>query len=253
MEDAKSKYADELLIRKLEDMIERASERMTISFTDFLDPRQQILISNSFRNIKGISMEFYGGYKEAERKICGIFSEYDESNTGTFPIRIIHICWKSNKKISHRDILGSILGTGIRRDKIGDIIQQDDEAYACVHKDIADYLIIHMDKVGSVPVDLEYCDSVPQLAKEGKAITVVVSSLRLDSILAAGFGVSRTKAAEAIRSSRVFVNWIPQEVISKDVKEGDVISWRGKGRIQLCNVIGSTKKDRIKIVIKKYI
>ncbi|MGI5997889.1 MAG: RNA-binding protein [Lutispora sp.] len=253
MEDSKSKYADELLIKKLEDLIERVDKRMTESFTDFLDPRQQLLISDNFRHIKGISMEFYGGYEEAERKICGIFNEYDESNIGTFPISIIHICWKSPKKVSHRDILGSILGTGIRRDKIGDIIQQDEKAYVCVHKDIADYLMIHMDKVGSIPVDLEYCDSMTQFTKEVKTITVVIASLRLDCILAAGFGVSRTKAVEAIRSSKIFVNWKPEAAASKDIKEGDVVSWRGKGRIQLRDIIGSTKKDRIKVVIKKYI
>lgn len=253
MEDSKSKYADELLIRKLKDMMERADKWMTESYTDFLDPRQQALISNSFKHMKGISIEFNGGYEEAERKICGIFNEYDETNINKFPISFLHICWKSPKKVSHRDILGSLLGTGIRRDKIGDIIQQDQEAYVCVYRDIADYLMINMDKIGSVTADLEYCHSMPEFSKESKSLTVVVASLRLDAIIAAGFGISRTKAVEAIKSSKVYVNWKPEVAYSKDIKEGDIVSWRGKGRIQLSNVVGSTKKDRIKVIIKKYI
>lgn len=253
MENSKSKYMDELLIRKVQDLMIRVEKGLTVGFTDFLDPRQQVLITQYSQNNKHVKMEFYGGYEEAERRICGIFSEWDEFDKKIFPISIIHICWKSPKKISHRDILGAILGTGIRRDKIGDIIQQGEEAYVCVHKDIADYLIMYMDKVGSVSVNLNYCDNMPGLYKEDKLITAVVASLRLDCILAAGFGVSRTKAVEAVKSSRVFVNWIPQESVSKEIKEGDIITWRGKGRIQLCNIIGSTKKDRVKVVIKKYI
>jgi len=252
MENSKSKCADELLIRKIQDLIARVDRGMTKGYTDFLDPRQQILITRYFSNHKYIKMEFYGGYEEAERKICGIFNEWDETNRDKFPISILHIYWKSTKKISHRDILGSILGTGIRRDKIGDIIQQGEDAYVCVHKDISDYLTMHMNKVGSISVNLKYCHSMPIFYKESKLLTVVVASLRLDCILAAGFGVSRTKAVEAIRSSKVFVNWEPQEASSKDIKEGDIISWRGKGRIQLSNIIGSTKKSRIKIVIMKY-
>jgi len=253
MENSKSKYMDELLIRKVQDLMIRAERGLTKGFTDFLDPRQQILIKQNFQHNKHVRMEFYGGYEEAERKICGIFSEWDEPERELFPISILHISWKSPKTISHRDILGSILGNGIRRDKIGDIIQQGEEAYACVHRDIADYLNMYMDKVGNVPVKLNYSDSIPILYKEDKLITVVVASLRLDCILAAGFGVSRIKAVEVIKSSKVFVNWIPQESVSKEIKEGDIITWRGKGRIQLCNIIGSTKKDRVKVVIKKYI
>ncbi|SHJ04032.1 YlmH family RNA-binding protein [Lutispora thermophila] len=253
MEDVKSKYADELLIRRLEDLIEKTDKSMTESYTDFLDPRQQALISDSFKHVKGISMEFYGGYEEAERKICGIFNEYDGFNKNAFPISFLHICWKSPKKVSHRDILGSILGTGIRRDKVGDIIQKDQEAYVCVHKDIVDYLIMSIDKVGSATVHIEHCYILPELSKECKILYATIASLRLDAVVAAGFGVSRTRAVEAIRSSKVFVNWKPEISSSKDIKEGDVISWRGKGRIQLSNVVGSTKKDRVKVAIKKYI
>lgn len=253
MENSKLKYDDQLFVKRLEDLIQSSNKKMSISFTDFLDPRQQIIIIEHLRKYKGISIDFFGGYEEAERKICGVYSEYTEFDKGKIPIDILHLSWKSHKKICHRDILGSLLGTGIRREKIGDIIQRDDEAYAFVHRDIANYLIINADKVGNVSVDIEYCHDIPPYAKEEKIISAVVASLRLDCILAAGFGVSRTKAVEAVKSSKVSVNWKPEESSSKEIEDGDVISWRGKGRIQLENVIGNTKKDRIKVNIKKYI
>lgn len=253
MERSKSKYDDELFIKRLDDLVLCSSKKMIVSFTDFLDPRQQIIVSDRFRKNRDMLIDFYGGYEEAERKICGIYSEDMKFSKDEFPIDILHLSWRSHKKISHRDILGSLLGTGIRREKIGDIIQHDDEAYACVHRDISGYLLINTDKVGSVGIDIEHCDDVPSYIKEEKVITAVVASLRLDCIIAAGFGVSRTKAVEAINSSKVFVNWKPEISSSKSVRNGDVISWRGKGRILLDDVIGNTKKDRIKVNIKKYI
>lgn len=253
MENVKSKHDEQLFIKRLEDLVQSSGRKMAQSFTDFLDPKQQIITSDYFRNNKTISIDFYGGYKEAERKICGIYCKSAELDKDEYPIAILHLSWRSHKKIKHRDILGSLIGAGIRREKIGDIIQNNDEAFVFVHRDIAGYLVNNLEEVGSTNIDIECCDDLPELEQEQKSTSAVVASLRLDCLLAAGFGVSRTTAAEAIKSSKVFINWKPEGGPSKEVRVGDVISWRGKGRVKLDHVIGTTKKDRIKVNIIKYI
>lgn len=253
METSKLKYDEQLFIKRLGDLVQSSNNKQLTSFTDFLDPRKQVIIADYFRKNKDISIEFFGGYEEAERKICAIYNQDIRFDKDEFPIDILHLAWNSYKKIGHRDILGYILGAGIKREKIGDIIQYDDQAYVCVGRDIAGYIIINVDKIGSVSVEIDNYEGAFQFSKEEKITASVVASLRLDCILAAGFGVSRTKAVEAIKSSKVFINWKVEDSSSKEVKDGDIISWRGKGRIRLNNVSGTTKKDRIKVNIKKYI
>ena len=78
-------------------------------------------------------------------------------------------------------------------------------------------------------------------------------SLRLDCIVSHGFGISRSKTGPLFSANRVFLNWEPESKLSAQVKEGDVISIKGKGRIVLSEVGNITRKGRIAVVIKKLI
>lgn len=247
-------YDEDLLLSRLRDLAHGSIKSNTARYTDFLDPRQQSLVIGFFKKHNSSFFKFYGGHEEAERRVCAIYNENNEKSNIEFPIEILRLSWNPYKKIGHRDILGSILGIGIKRDKIGDIILHgEDVAYIVVHTDICTYIVHNLLKIGNTSVNIEHADSIPSYTKSIQQISSVVASMRLDCILCAGFGLSRSKAQEAIKGSRVFVNWDMKNSVSMEIKEGDMISYRGKGRIQIQSVLGSTKKDRIKISIVKYV
>ena len=89
--------------------------------------------------------------------------------------------------------------------------------------------------------------------KRCKEIRATVASLRIDSIAASGFGSSRSRAAADIAADKMKLNWQPVKSASQTVKEGDIISMRGRGRLEVAEVRGQTKKGRTVVVLKRYI
>jgi RNA-binding protein YlmH len=85
-----------------------------------------------------------------------------------------------------------------------------------------------------------------------KEINTVEASLRLDAIASAGFGISRSKMAEAISAGDVRVNWKDISQSSYNVKTGDLISFRGKGRLEVGEVT-VTKKERYRVHLTRFI
>jgi RNA-binding protein YlmH len=130
---------------------------------------------------------------------------------------------------------------------------QEESAYVVCAREVADFILYNVDRIGNTPVKAALAEQVEEIKEKEKIITTTVASLRLDSIISAGFGISRTKAAEVIKSGRVRVNWEENDLTSKQIKQNDVISLRGKGRILLEEIVGTTRKDRIKITIKKFV
>ena len=86
-----------------------------------------------------------------------------------------------------------------------------------------------------------------------KEIRDTVATLRLDAVTAAGFSMSRGKAAELIAAGRVQKNY--REVTKGDasVAQGDVISARGLGKFEVAEVGGLSKKGRTGILLRRYL
>lgn len=247
-------YDDRALANELVEYAEICMEEYTCRYTDFLDPRQQKIAERILGIFKGISFKFDGGIDGSERCICLIWNVDYEINRNPLPISVLMISWNTErKKLTHRDFLGSILGGGIKREKIGDIILDDGRAFVACSSGISQYLLYNLKKVGSTNVSVSEAEEVKKKEEELKVTETTVASLRLDCVIGSGFGFSRSKAVEIIKSGRVRLNWEDADSPSKEVKEGDVISLRGKGRIVLDEVSGTTKKDRVKITIKKYL
>ncbi len=247
-------YEDRVLVNELLEYSRACEKGYTLKHTDFLDPRQQKLAEDILGVNKSICYDFQGGIPESERAICLIYDENYEISEEDIPITILSVTWnKSSRKLSHRDFLGSILGCGIKREKVGDIILDDDSAYVACMSDISRYLLYNLNKVGSVAVSVSETKEPHRKEEKVKVIASTVASLRLDSIIATGYGVSRAKAVETVKSGKVKVNWEDTESASREMKQGDVVSLRGKGRIVLEEVAGTTKKDRVRITIKKYL
>lgn len=250
---------DRLIAAKLLDRSEFSARTNKPAHSDFLDPRQQQLAEKVLNSAGMGGYSFFGGYTGAERSVALFMpetlqdDELEEYKKGI--IRVIDIKPPSRCSLTHRDYLGALMGLGIRRDVTGDIVISDDKCSIIVLKDIADYIAGNLQKVGNNSISLKISDIIELSLQNSEAaeISAVVSALRLDCICASAFGLSRSKAAEYIKCGKVQLNWEISQSTDKLVKEGDTFSLRGKGRAVLKKVCNRTKKDRINIIISKFI
>lgn len=201
------------------------------------------------------NLHFTGGYEDAERQvaICG----YNEYMDAEGPLRALEIKVKTGigKALSHRDFLGAILGLGIDRAKVGDIIVKPFGAYVIIVEELADYVICHLHEIsryGKVEIrPIQLCQMEME-EKKFKEVTGTVQSLRADAIFALAFGISRTLTSKLLQQDKGKCNGMG--VKSTDIlKVGDIGTLRGYGKMRFEAVNGTTKKDRIHIKIQKYI
>lgn len=194
---------------------------------------------------------FWGGFSGAERVVAAFGSPENED----FPISVISVKPVNQKfadELSHRDFLGAVLGLGIKRDVIGDIIINENCGYMFCSSGIADYITDNLREVKHTTVKAEKCESLPSFAvPEPESAEYIVSSRRLDVLTAAVFGLSRKSAAELFSKEKVFVNGCLKGA-SYTVSDGESVSVRGFGKFVFVRECRRTKKDRAVVEIKIY-
>lgn len=238
-----------------------------LTCTSFLGFSQQSafaskLVSEGYSLSRPFGAEgfFYGGYPEAERKVLVFLPSYLTqedilaSEDGDLqPLSCLHMVPKSEKfasKMGHRDYLGALLGLGVERERIGDILVGESDAYAYVKKENAEFIASSLKEVGRnkvivQEVGLLSCPYRPEMEERSFS----VSSLRLDTILAGAFHLSREQAKEQIDAGNVFCTSAPSRVDARP-KIGEHISLRGKGKFLYLGGAGTSKKGKIIVKIK---
>lgn len=247
-----------MLLAGVEDKFLQASRQYRTTYTNFLDLHQRSLVEKHWSELgKGsgeIRCVFYGGYDEAERTVAAFLPDYaDESDCELSVIRIKHSA--GGRKLTHRDYLGSLTGLGLKREMIGDILTVENGADVIILDEIKDFLLMNYSKAGRTSLELEAVSLEELHVPEQRTVTVkdTVASLRLDNVISSAFSLSRSKAAEAIRSGLVFVNSIQLEKPDMQVEEGAKLVLRGKGKAYIREVGGKTRKDRIFIAIERFV
>ena len=146
------------------------------------------------------------------------------------------------------------MSLGFERNRLGDIIMGNARAGVVTAKKLADYLLTNLTQIGHSGVKCQLADlsTIPPKEEKYKELRATVASLRVDSIAAAGYGVSRSRAAADIAADKLKLNWQPVKNSSQNVKEGDTLSLRGRGRLEVAEVRGQTKKGRIGVLLKRY-
>ena len=230
------------------DLQRRAENSGRTVFSDFLG-----MSSVSELNAMHLypSPVFWGGFSGAERVVAAFGSPENED----FPISVISVKPVNQKfadELSHRDFLGAVLGLGIKRNVIGDIIINENCGYMFCLDSIADYITENLNEVKHTTVKAEMCGKLPSFAvPEPETAEYIVSSRRLDVLTAAVFGLSRKSAAELFSKEKVFVNGSLKST-SYTVSDGDSVSVRGFGRFVFAGEIRRTKKDRAVVKLKVY-
>lgn len=247
---------DRLLLAKLWDKIHAGIRKNIPAHTHFLSPRELEMAKYLFGEPEGLHT--FGGYEDAERKMLIYLPEYlDESALfeEDSPCICLRATFYQGDSPNHRDFLGALMGAGIGRETVGDICVNKGSCDFFVTQEIAPYVLQNFTSAGRTKLHLEQIplSEVNIADPEVKEIKDTLASLRLDSVISSGFRIGRSLAAQYVAAGKAAIDGLPCEKPDKPVSEGMKISVRGLGKIKLQSVNGRTKKDRISVVIHRYV
>lgn len=246
---------ERLLLGRVWDKYDQCRRRNIPVCTDFLSPQEQAAVQRLLRMLGAEEgCLFWGGYDGAERRQLHFLPDW-QVEPDYEAIRCLRCTFYEAGRLTHRDFLGSLMGLGLTREKIGDILVAENSADVVVSQSVADHLLREWTAAGRTAIHVAEIEpselNVP--VQQTKTLRDTVSSLRLDSVLSVGFSTSRGKAAEVIGAGRVQVNWTDCQKPDRLLRQGDVVSVRGAGKCRLTEVGGATKKGRVFITVERYL
>lgn len=247
---------DRVLLAKLWDKISTGIRKNIPANTCFLSPRELEMARYLFGEEPGLWA--FGGYEDAERKMLVYLPEYLEEESlydDDSPLVCLRATFFEEDTLSHRDFLGALMGAGIARETVGDICVGKGCCDFFVTAEIAPYILQNFLSAGRTRVHMAKIPLLEAQIPEPEIMEIrdTVASLRLDSIVSSGFRIGRSLAAQHIHAGKAAIDGLPCEKPDKTVSEGMKISIRGLGKIKLHSVNGRTKKDRISVVIHRYV
>ena len=253
---------DKLLLAKVLDKIEFCKTRNKIENTDFLNLAEQDLVDKFLKRIKIKNYYFFGGAGEAERKVLILYPEKlteemaRKNHSKIMSIIKIILPIELDEAYDHRRYLGAIMKLGIEREKIGDISVKRMGAEIVVKNEVQNFLLQNLSSLtrfSSATIELDSIENLQQIEASKIELTEIIASLRLDNIVSSLARTSRNKAVEYLEQERVLLNFKTETKASKQIKVGDIITIRGKGRFEFKEISGNTRKGRFVIKVDKYV
>ena len=246
--DRAAKSAEErVLLGHILDKYDQCRQRNLPTNTAFLSPAEAQGARDLLRAAaihEGFAL--LGGYEGAERRMLFFLPDWQEEADASDAMVFLRAAWHESEHPTHRDLLGSLMALGVERETSADLI---------VSAGVAQYLLDNWTGAGRTALRLTAigADALRVPEQKVKEIRDTVATLRLDAVTAAGFSMSRGKAAELIAAGRVQKNY--REVTKGDasVTQGDVISARGLGKFEVAEVGGLSKKGRTGILLRRYL
>lgn len=248
----------------IRDLMNRSEQENKPFCSDFLNETQRRIVAAIKNGFPRIGCCFFGGREDAERMAACFLPEgqedsYDWSDTISclkIELKVPHFAEEEAAgKVGHRDYLGALMGLNLVREKMGDVIVNPGApyAYVFVRTDIADIVMDELHEVGAYGCsvsEIKWQEDFYQPSK--KEAVISLSSMRLDSVVSRGFNLSRADGALAVKQKRIFVNGLEAGKGDMQLKIGDSVTFRGKGKIVLADLKGKSKSDRYQIIIEKY-
>lgn len=244
----------ELCKKRLIDLSKQANRKGIVLFSDFLNLNELNIYRQSEKFFE-TKTESFGGVPHAERQIIAFIPDalYYEWTYPIVAMKITPTHPKFAEKLEHRDILGAIMQLGVVRSKLGDIIVSDDAYYILCDESIADYFLENLDKIRHTIVSLEIVGTENlQIRQNFEEKEGIITSNRLDSVIACVYNLSRSKASTLIRAEKVYINGKLTQNTTCSCQSDDIISVRGMGRFIYKNSYGETNKGRMKIRYQLY-
>ncbi|QAT49843.1 hypothetical protein EQM14_08650 [Caproiciproducens sp. NJN-50] len=243
-----------MLETRFRDLVRLCAAGGRARFSAFLDEREAFEARKLAEREKAGNILLWGGYPEAERVMLGVFPDFIRPDEAEFPVDAVTAVFRKCDRLSHRDFLGALLHTGMERSALGDILVGEGRCVFFCRREISDFLLLQISKIGGTGVRMTkgFDGPLPE-ARRFEEWDAVVASARLDCAAAAAVSTSREKASAMIRSGLVQLNHETVVSPSEEVREGDTISVRGKGRFALDQVGPVTKKGRLILRGRKYL
>lgn len=241
----------DLLKDRIFDTADIAEKNNRPKFLGFLSPEEAVFADKILQH-RSVKYGFFGGFENAGRVMLGCFPEWAEGVE--YPITPITATFRKMDTLSHRDVLGSLMALGLKRETVGDILIEEGRAVMFVTDETSNFVLTQIEKIGRVGVNLKvgFDSPLPQ-AGVLKEFTETISSERLDCVVSALAGISRGKASEKIEQSLVSINSVVTEKVTRQVFGGDIISIRGCGKFIIDSIEDKTRKNRIVLKYKKYV
>ncbi|MDQ0190986.1 hypothetical protein JI721_00945 [Alicyclobacillus cycloheptanicus] len=247
MNDSWIREAERPFVRRAEDWAARVDARGSWVLTDFLSPREQMLALSVGRR-EGLFAAGWGGYEGAERQRMLLMPGDWQPQHADFQVAALVL--EAQEPLAHGAVLGSLLGTGVDRRKVGDIAVLGAKAYVAVCRDLVPHLQAELRQVGRSSVSLTPVNEAlawPPTVYE--PVVISVASLRLDTVVAQACHWSRGRAQAAVEAGQVSLNHTPCEHPDEVVQPGDTLSVRGFGRIRILQRLGTSKKERERLEV----
>lgn len=241
------------------DQLEKAQKRSVPGCTKFLSPELRAGLEGLLNACGRPAHLFFGGYPDAERTVCAFLPDWqgeeDWLSDPDKPVAALRCTFPAGSGLTHRDFLGGLMGTGLTRPCIGDILVGDGTCDILVLRESVKIVLDQFSQAGRYKLSLSELplEALAAPEKQVKLVRDTVATLRLDAVFSSGFAIARGKAAALIQAGRVSVNH--RECLKPDrlLAEGDVLTAKGLGKCVLKTVLGKSKKDRIMIEMERYL
>lgn len=226
------------------------------TYTDFLSRSDSVYLKEAGYSEKGDpAVKIWGGADDTERVMFRFGDPDIIGYEEPFPIAIIEVKPRSENfgRLDHRDVLGTVMGLGIERSTVGDILINDEGAYLFAVQEMADYIVQNITMVKHMSVDLSIVEKLPEgLKKEFRILDLVVPSLRADCFAAALLHGSRSMGSRCIKEKKMLVNGNTVIKNTQILSQGDIIVIRGRGKFIFDGSVGNTGRGNLHVRIREY-
>lgn len=250
---------ERLLLSRVMDKLELSATRSIPAHTFFLSQGERAAAERLIAACGHPRHLFWGGYGDAERTVCVFLPDWmdpeDSPQEGDDPLCAFRLSYPEGAELSHRDFLGSILGLGITREKLGDLLVSDGCCQVVALREMQTTLLTQLDQVGRQRVRVSPLE-LSLLAPPERKVRLIrdtVATLRLDAVAASGFSTSRSRMSGLISSKKVLLNGRECDKPDRTVAQGDALVCRGLGKCVVKEVSGPSKKGRTMLVLERYL
>lgn len=243
---------EQIFIDQVLDWVNQVDTQYTPYLTSFLNPRQIFIAESIIGQYEELRYKKYGGFNRAEQERILIYPPYYEPANKDFELQLFEINYPTKfAELSHGQILGSIMGTGLSRSNLGDIFTDGYRWQFIIDEKMGPFIKLNLEKVGNISIQLEEkdWDERIEISNKWEKEELILASLRLDSVLAKALNISRNRAKQLISEQKVKNNWVQVDRPDIELEEYDILSVRGFGRIQMYKQLRMTRKENLVVEV----
>lgn len=248
---------EQLFQKRLIELADKSYQNSLYVFTSFLSMQELDLYYRIERELSYVSTTMFGGTKDCERVMLRFGSEELCGYIEPFPISCVEISpvmEKFAENLTHRDYLGALMNLGIERSTLGDILIVEKTAYLFCTEKMAAYIVENIDTIRHTHVKCKITENFPEsIITKLERKSVLVSSERVDGVIAKLYNMSRSQVLELFRTKKIFVNGRVYENNSGLLKAGDRVSVRGFGKFIYQGRAYETKKGKLSVEADIYV